>query len=206
MSGFKVHPQVNSTIAVLLLNYVSHNPTQHTIPAGVCLEALQGHCQLHACHQPGAIQEEMVPPPLVLPVLLKMKPARSANQETTLWWLSGKGEVGTRAGSPSVEERWPQGGMDSGASARDGEGEFFKPLKAVSPIAAQAMSIWLLRQKKRVYFCTNSFTECLLGCGVTLPGLYWLICSTNNTIILGFFVVFSQVRKQGGSKRIWAVI
>lgn len=59
MSGFGEHHQDNSTIAVLLLNYAS--PPQHTLPAGVCLRAVQGHCQLHACHQPGAAEGEMLP-------------------------------------------------------------------------------------------------------------------------------------------------
>lgn len=81
-----------------------------------------------------------------------------------------------------------------------GEGECFKPLKAVLLIVSQAMSIWLLRQK-RVSFCTNSFIESLLGSGLALPGLYWLFCSTINTILSSLIYNFWSGEKVGRSEK-----
>lgn len=47
-----------------------------------------------------------------------------------------------------------------------------------------------LRPKERIYFCISSFTESLLGRGLALPGLYWLFCSTINTILSSLIYIF----------------
>lgn len=70
-----------------------------------------------------------------------------------------------------------------------GWSEFFKPIRAVSPILYHHVHL-LFETKKKGFFCISSFTESLLGRGLALPGLYWLFCSTINTILSSLIYIF----------------